>query len=76
MICPHCGAENPDTARLCEKCYYRFVFGHAHGDPSRRMFFDFSSDDFRGRSKSARIIFWSVLVILAYLLVRIIFDFR
>jgi uncharacterized membrane protein YvbJ len=35
MICPSCGAENPDDAGQCSSCQYRFRFGHAYNDPAR-----------------------------------------
>lgn len=39
MICPKCGHENLDSAAMCTKCYYKFNFGHAHGDPGKTFYF-------------------------------------
>lgn len=39
MICPKCGHENPDSAALCANCFYKFNFGHAHGDPAKTFYF-------------------------------------
>lgn len=43
MICPKCGMENPDSAAMCTNCYYKFKFGHAHGDPKKTFYFAASS---------------------------------
>jgi uncharacterized membrane protein YvbJ len=43
MICPKCGQQNPDSAAMCTNCYYKFNFGHAHGDPGRTFYFGSSS---------------------------------
>ena len=42
MLCPSCGADNPDEAGECKKCGYKFRFGYAFGDPKRMTFFNFS----------------------------------
>jgi len=39
MVCPKCGHQNPDSAAICTNCYYKFNFGHAHGDPGKAFYF-------------------------------------
>ena len=38
MICPKCGHQNPDWMAECQKCLYKFRFGHGYGDPAKRDF--------------------------------------
>ena len=49
MICPSCGAQNPDDAPMCSECRYRFRFGHAFNDPAQPVM-----PDFTGKGKSGR----------------------
>lgn len=36
MICPKCGHESPEWLAECQKCLYKFRFGHGYGDPAKR----------------------------------------
>jgi len=59
MICPKCGHENPDSTAMCTNCYYKFRFGHAHGDPGKTFYFVSSPS----RKKWASIVLIIVFVI-------------
>jgi hypothetical protein len=48
VICPNCGAQNPDDAPICSECRYRFRFGHAFNDPSQMVMPDFTGSQKRG----------------------------
>jgi len=59
MVCPKCGQQNPDSAAICTNCYYKFKFGHAHGDPGKIFYFPSSSS----KKKWASIVLIIVFVI-------------
>lgn len=73
MICPGCGLENPEESRICSGCGYKFAYLHAHGDPSKMQFFDFSRLRTRGQ-KCIYIFIFSLAIIL--LLLAIIRSFK
>jgi len=65
MICPKCGHQNPDSAAMCTKCYYKFNFGHAHGDPAK--IFYFASSQAKKKWVSVALIIIFILFILMFL---------
>lgn len=69
MICPRCGAENPNDANACRKCQYKFEAGNAPTPPlaDKRV-----SPAQNGRKKVLRIISFLVLIIIAVLLIMAI----
>ena len=67
MICPKCGHENPDSAAMCTNCYYKFRFGHAHGDPARTFYFTASS-------RKKKWIFIAMIIIFLIIIVMFIFS--
>ena len=66
MICPKCGHQNSDSAAMCKKCYYKFNFGHAHGDPGKTFYFVSSPAKRKWVSVALIIVF--VLFIVIFLL--------
>lgn len=66
MICPKCGHENPDSTAMCINCYYKFQFGHAHGDPAKTFYFAASSP--KKKWLSMALIFVVVIFIVIFIL--------
>ncbi len=64
MVCSRCGADNVDSSAQCSQCYYKFRFGHAHGDPSQAMYFTTTSENHADSkpSKLWRFIFFAVIL--------------
>ncbi len=69
MICPRCGAENPDDANACRKCHYKFEAGNA---PTPPLADKQVSPPRSGKKRVLRVISFLVLVIIAVLLVMAI----
>ena len=69
MICPRCGTENPDDARRCSQCSYKFRFAEGQRDPAGSLFFFGSS--VKGKSTGHRIlrIVFAVIFLLILILV-------
>ena len=67
MICPSCGAQNPDSAEICAKCHHRFRFGHAFNDPSKMHIVKFIKSTDTTPTKNLKYFVFSILLI-AFLL--------
>lgn len=55
MICPSCGFNNAEDARLCKNCRYKFYFGTAFNDPANTTFQPFSQSGNTPKTKFIRI---------------------
>jgi uncharacterized membrane protein YvbJ len=65
MICPNCGAENPDGAAQCSVCNHKFRFGHAFNDPESMSFLPPARTV---KAKILRYVFFALLVAVFVLL--------
>jgi predicted amidophosphoribosyltransferase len=68
MICPGCGADNPDESGMCSACGYKFRFGYAFDDPKKMRFLDFSRFKI-GKQKAAGIFLVSLSIIILALII-------
>jgi uncharacterized membrane protein YvbJ len=67
MICPSCGAQNPDDAALCGACQYRFRFGHAFNDPAHPKMPELRRSAKSKKSRVTRYLILTIIVVAALL---------
>jgi uncharacterized membrane protein YvbJ len=68
MLCPACGTENPDDAKICSNCNYRFQFGYAYNDAQKMYIPNLSKSDTK-KSKVLKYTLVSLFIVIFALII-------